>query len=384
MMACVFWASVGAMAYVYVGYPLLLFLVSRVWSRRVAKAPVTPTVTLVIAAYNEEQAIAGKLDNSLALDYPADRLDIMVASDGSTDGTNRLVREYAARHPGRITLLDLPRAGKTAGQNQAAEVATGEILVFSDATTMYDPGAVRAMVANYADPLVGSVGGDVRYVREGEEVTGKGRQMYWNYEASIRRWESRIFTVIGATGCIYSLRRSLYTHLDPAAISDFVQPAKALLQGYRSVVEDDATCYEVAESKQMGEELRRRARVVHRGIRGVGYMAEVLNPFRHPFLCFQIVSHRLLRWGIPFLLIAAFVANAFLLDAPFYQLTLALQLAFYGGALAALVLDRWHIRPRGLFVPLYFCLVNLAPLIAVWSLLKGEKKIVWETGPQAP
>jgi len=383
-MAYVFWASVGAMAYVYVGYPLLLFLVSRVWTRRVAKAPVTPTVTMVIAAYNEEQAIAGKLDNSLALDYPADRLDIMVTSDGSTDGTNRIVREYEARHPGRVALLDLPRAGKTAGQNRAAEVARGEILVFSDATTIYDSGAVKAMVANYADPLVGSVGGDVRYVRAGEEATGKGRQMYWNYEASIRRWESQIFTVIGATGCIYSLRRSLYTHLDPAAISDFVQPARALLQGYRSVVEDEATCYEVAESKQMGEELRRRARVVHRGIRGVGYMAEVLNPFRHPFLCFQIVSHRLLRWAIPFLLIAAVIANAFLLDRSFYQLTFALQLAFYGGALAALALDRWHIRPRGLFIPLYFCLVNLAPLIAVWTLLKGEKKIVWETGPQAP
>ena len=383
-MACIFWASVGAMAYVYVGYPLLLFLVSRVWTRRVAKAPVTPTVTMVIAAYNEEQAIAGKLDNSLALDYPADRLDIMVTSDGSNDGTNRIVREYEARHPGRVTLLDLPRAGKTAGQNRAAEVARGEILVFSDATTIYDSGAVKAMVANYADPLVGSVGGDVRYVRAGEEATGKGRQMYWNYEASIRRWESQIFTVIGATGCIYSLRRSLYTHLDPAAISDFVQPARALLQGYRSVVEDEATCYEVAESKQMGEELRRRARVVHRGIRGVGYMAEVLNPFRHPFLCFQIVSHRLLRWAIPFLLIAAVIANAFLLDRSFYQLTFALQLAFYGGALAALALDRWHIRPRGLFIPLYFCLVNLAPLIAVWTLLKGEKKIVWETGPQAP
>jgi hypothetical protein len=240
------------------------------------------------------------------------------------------------------------------------------------------------MVANYADPQVGSVGGDVRYVREGEEVTGKGRQLYWNYEASIRRWESAIFTVIGATGCIYSLRRDLYTPLDPAAISDFVQPAKALLKGYRSVVEDDATCYEVAESKQMGEELRRRARVVNRGLRGVGYMPEVLNPFAHPFLCFQIISHRLLRWGIPFLLIAAFVSNAFLLDAPFYRLTFVLQLAFYGAALAALVLDRRRIRAPGLFVPLYFCLVNLAPLIAVWSLLKGEKKVVWETGPQSP
>jgi glycosyltransferase involved in cell wall biosynthesis len=383
-MACVFWFCVGAMAYVYVGYPLLLFLVSRVVRRPVAKAPITPTVTMVIAAYNEQQAIAGKLDNSLALDYPPERLDFLVASDGSSDGTNRIVREYEARHPGRVTLLDLPRGGKTVGQNRAAEVARGEILVFSDATTMYDPQAVRAMVANYADPLVGSVGGDVRYVREGEEASAKGRQMYWSYEASIRRWESQIFTVIGATGCIYSMRKSLYTHLDPAAISDFVQPACALIKGYRSVVEDDATCWEVAESKQMGDELRRRSRVVNRGIRGVGFMPEVLNPFRHPFLLFQLISHRLLRWSIPFLLIGAFVANACLLDAPFYQLTFALQLGFYGAALAALVLDRLGIRPRGLFVPLYFCLVNLAPLLAVWSLLKGEKKIVWETNPQAP
>jgi glycosyltransferase involved in cell wall biosynthesis len=383
-MQVLFWLCVGAMAYVYVGYPFLLFLVSRLVHRRVAKAPITPTVTMVIAAYNEEQAIAGKLDNSLALDYPPELLDILVASDGSKDGTNRIVREYEVRHPGRVTLLDLPRGGKTVGQNRAADVARGEILVFSDATTMYDPQAVRAMVANYADPLVGSVGGDVRYVREGEEASAKGRQMYWSYEASIRRWESQIFTVIGATGCIYSMRKSLYTHLDPAAISDFVQPARALIKGYRSVVEDDATCYEVAESKQMGDELRRRARVVNRGIRGVGFMTEVLNPFQHPFLLFQIISHRLLRWSIPFLLIGAFVSNAFLLDAPFYQLTFALQLAFYGGALAALVLDRLGVRPRGLFVPLYFCLVNLAPLIAVWSLLKGEKKIVWETGPQAP
>lgn len=383
-MKLVFWLSAGAMAYVYVGYPLLLFLVSRVVQRRVAKAPITPTVTMVIAAYNEEPVIAKKLENSLALDYPPDRLDILVASDGSSDGTNRIVREWEARHPGRVTLLDLPRGGKTIGQNRAAEVARGEILVFSDASTMYDRQAVRAMVSNYADPLVGSVGGDVRYVRDGEEASAKGRQMYWSYEASIRRWESQIFTVIGATGCIYSMRKSLYTHLDPAAISDFVQPARALLKGYRSVVEDDATCWEVAESKQMGDELKRRARVVNRGIRGVGFMREALNPFRHPFLLFQLISHRLLRWGIPFLLILAFVANAFLLDDWFYRLTFALQVAFYGAALVGLVLDRVGIRPRGAFIPLYFCLVNLAPLLAVWSLLKGEKKIVWETNPQAP
>ncbi|OQY68657.1 MAG: hypothetical protein B6D46_03145, partial [Polyangiaceae bacterium UTPRO1] len=214
-MAILFWLCAAAMAYVYVGYPLLLFLVSRVVRRRVAKAAITPTVTMVIAAYNEEQAIAKKLENSLALDYPADKLDILVASDGSTDATNRIVSEFAGRQPGRVTLLDLPRGGKTVGQNRAADVARGEILVFSDATTMYDPQAVRALVANYADPGVGSVGGDVRYVRDGEEASAKGRQMYWSYEAAIRRWESRIFTVIGATGCIYSIRKSLDTHLDP-------------------------------------------------------------------------------------------------------------------------------------------------------------------------
>jgi cellulose synthase/poly-beta-1,6-N-acetylglucosamine synthase-like glycosyltransferase len=377
----VFWTAVGLIAYVYVGYPLLLFAISRVWSRPVKRAPITPTVTMIIAAYNEEAVIAKKLDNSLALDYPPDKLEIMVASDGSTDGTNRIVRSYGDR----VTLLDLPREGKTSGQNKAAAAARGEILVFSDASTIYETDAIRAMVANYADPAVGSVGGDVQYVREGEAVAGKGRQLYWNYEAAIRRWESRIHTVMGATGCIYSLRKSLYVPLDPAAISDFVQPAKATLRGFRSVVEDDAVCYEVAESKQLGDELNRRARVVLRGLRGIGYMPEGLNPLRHPVICFQLVSHRLLRWGMPILMIAALVSNAFLLDAGLlYQVLFGLQLVLYGSALAALVLERSRIRVRGLFVPLYFCMINLAPLLAYWSLMKGEKKVVWDTGSPSP
>jgi len=378
--AVVFWTALAVGAYVYVGYPLLLFLLSRVWSRPVAKARITPRVTMIIAAYNEEEAIAAKLDNTLALEYPPGQLEILVASDGSTDRTNAIVEE---RYGGRARLLALERAGKTSAQNRAAAVARGEILVFSDTTTMYDPGTVAALVANFADPSVGSVGGDVRYVREGEAVAGKGRQLYWNYEAAIRRWESRIYSVIGATGCIYALRRSLYLQLDPAAISDFVQPAKALLRGFRSVVEDEAGAYEVAESTRLGDELQRRARVVLRGLRGVGYMPEILNPLRHPWLCFEIVSHRLLRWAVPFFLIAALVSNAFLTGRPGYTQAFVLQAALYLAAAAALVLERLRIRAPGLFVPLYFCLVNLAPLLALWLLCKGEKKVVWETGPQA-
>jgi hypothetical protein len=379
MAAIVLWTALGVVVYVYVGYPLLLFLIAQVASRAVKKEPITPSVTMIIAAYNEEDAIAAKIDNSLALDYPAGLLEILVVSDGSTDRTNEIVaRDYA----GRATLLALPRAGKTSGQNHAAAAATGEILVFSDATTMYDRGMLRAMMANFADPTVGSVGGDVRYTREGAAVAGKGRQLYWNYEAAIRRWESRIYTVIGATGCVYSLRRALYVPLDPAAISDFIQPTKALLRGYRSVVEDDAGAYEVAESKQLGDELQRRARVALRGLRGVGYMPEILNPIRHPWLCLQIVSHRLLRWAVPIFLIAALIANAFLAGTPGYTALFVLQLAFYLAALVALVLDRANIRPPGLFVPLYFCLINVAPLVAVWMLIKGEKKVFWETGAQ--
>jgi glycosyltransferase involved in cell wall biosynthesis len=376
----IFWVSVAAVAYVYVGYPLLLFVASRIWPRPVRKAPVRPRVTVIIAAYNEEQAIAAKLDNTLALDYPGELLEIVVASDGSSDRTNAIVEQQFG---GRVRLLALARQGKTSAQNCAADAASGEILVFSDATTMYDAGTLTALVSNFADPTVGCVGGDVRYVDESGAVTGKGRQLYWNYEAAIRRWESRIYSVIGATGCIYSIRKSLYVPLDPAAISDFVQPARALLRGYRSVVEDDAGAYEVAESKRLGDELRRRARVVLRGLRGVGYMPEILNPIRHPWLCFQLVSHRLLRWAVPLFLIAALIANAALLGLPFYRQLFALQAALYVAALAALVLDRLRIRAPGLFVPLYFCLINLAPLVALWLLCKGEKKVLWETGPES-
>lgn len=375
----VLWVSLAAVAYVYVGYPLLLFVIARLRPRPVGKAAVQPTVTLIIAAYNEEQAIAAKLENTLALDYPRELLEIVVASDGSNDRTNAIVERQFG---GRVRLLALERQGKTSAQNRAAAVASGEILVFSDATTMYDRNTITAMVSNYADPTVGSVGGDVRYVDESGAVTGKGRQLYWNYEAAIRRWESTIYSVIGATGCIYSIRKNLYVPLDPAVISDFVQPARALLRGFRSVVEDEAGAYEVAESKRLGDELKRRARVVLRGLRGVGYMPEMLNPIRRPWLCFQLVSHRLLRWAVPLFMIAALIANTALLGQPLYNLLFVLQAALYAAALAALVLDRLRLRAPGLFVPLYFCLINLAPLVALWLLCKGEKKVLWETGSE--
>jgi cellulose synthase/poly-beta-1,6-N-acetylglucosamine synthase-like glycosyltransferase len=377
MAAAVFWGALGVVAYVYVGYPALVAVLARLRPRPVRKdAAHTPTVSFLIAAYNEAPAIAGKLDNTLALDYPRDRLEIIVVSDGSTDRTDDIVRtDYA----GRAKLLRLEgRLGKTHGQNEVAKVAGGDILVFSDATTMYQPACLRALVANFADPEVGLVTGDVLYGLETGAAADRGRAAYWNYESFLRMQESTFHSVLGAAGCVYALRRRLYTPLPPDVISDVVQTVKVVQQGYRAVVEPTALVYEPAESRGIGEELERRARVIARGLRGKWYLRDFF--LAHPWFCWQVLSHRILRWSVPVFLIVAFMANLFLLDRPFYQLTFVAQAAFYATAVVGWLLERRRVHLPGISIPLYFCLVNIAPLLAVRSLLRGERKVTWETG----
>lgn len=378
MAACVFWLAVGMVAYVYAGYPLLIFALSRLRPQPVRRDDVTPPVTFLIAAYNEATVIREKLDNTLALDYPPGLLEVIVVSDGSTDGTDEIItRDYA----GRVRLLRLGgRQGKTLGQNRGAEAATGDILVFSDATTMYRPQALRALTRNFADPTVGLVTGQVLYGLETGAAADRGRAAYWNYETFLRDSESLFHSVLGSAGCVYALRRRLYTPLPAEIISDVCQTVKVVQQGYRAVVDNDALVYEPAESRAIGEELERRARVIARGLRGKWFLRDFFHPLRHPWFCWQVLSHRILRWAVPVFLLIALAANLFLLAEPFYRLTFAAQVAFYGAAAAGYALERWHVRARVLMIPLYFCLVNLAPLLAFRSLLRGERKIVWETG----
>jgi cellulose synthase/poly-beta-1,6-N-acetylglucosamine synthase-like glycosyltransferase len=378
MAAAVFWGALVTVAYVYVGYPLLVFLLARLRGRPVRRdADHLPTVSFIIAAYNEEAAIAAKLDNTLALDYPRDRLEVIVVSDGSTDGTDEIVR---TRYAGRATLLALGgRQGKTMGQNRAAAIARGDILVFSDATTMYRPDCLRKLVRNFADPAVGLVTGDVLYGREAGATADRGRAAYWNYESVLRRQESAVHSVLGAAGCVYAMRRRLYTPLPADLISDVVQCVKVVQQGYRAVVDDEALVYEPAESRGIREELERRARVIARSLRGKWYLRDFFHPLRHPWFCWQILSHRLLRWAVPIFLVVAFVANLALLDRPLYRVLLGAQLAFYATALAGYALERRRIRVRGVTIPLYFCLVNLAPLLALRTLARGDRKVTWET-----
>ncbi len=376
--AIVFAACAAVVVWVYVGYPLVLAVAAVVRRRPVHRGPIEPRVSLIVCAYNEAKTIRRKLEETAALDYPADRLEVIVASDGSTDGTDDIVREFAPR----IRLLSLGRRnGKTAAQNEAVKAASGEILVFSDVTTVYPPGSLRAMVENFADPTVGCVGGDLIYGNEPDNPAAEGRALFWSYERQLRLWESRVHSMIGTAGCAYAMRRSLYRPLDPGAISDFVQPGLVTARGHRTVLEPRARVYEPVESKTLSEELQRRARIITRGLRGAFRMPTLLNPLRHPWFATVLWSHRVLRWLVPVFLLGLLAASVPLAaEGALYRAVLAAQLAVYAAGGVAYGLERLELRLPGAFIPLYFCLVNLAPLVALKNLVRGEKKIVWETG----
>ncbi len=378
MALAVFVGALAVIVWVYVGYPIVLAVVARLRRRPVARGPVTPDVSLVICAYNEERDIRRKLEECLAADYPAERLEIIVASDGSTDRTDDIVREFAPR----VRLLRVEgRGGKTIAQNAAVREARGEILVFSDVTTVYTPATLREMVANFADPAVGCVGGDLHYESEAHNTSAEGRALFWGYERRLRVWESQVHSIIGVAGCVYAMRRALYQPLDRAAISDFVQPGRVTERGYRTVLEPRALAFEPAESRSLGEEVYRRARIITRGLRGAFTMPALLNPLRHPWFATLLWSHRVLRWLVPVFLLLLLAASVPLAaHGPVFALVLTAQVAVYGAGAVAYVLERARVRLPGAFIPLYFCVVNLAPLVALAWIARGEKKVVWETG----
>ncbi len=378
MAGFLFWSSLLVIAWVYVGYPIVLWLTAMIRQRPVRRGAIQPMVSLIICAYNEERDIRRKLEETLETEYPSDRLEIIVASDGSTDRTDDIVREFAPR----VTLMRVEgRGGKTVAQNAAVAAAKGEILVFSDVTTVYTPRTIPAMIENFADPEVGCVGGDLHYLKEPRNSSAEGRALFWNYERQLRVWESQVHSIIGVAGCIYAMRRELYIPLDAAAISDFIQPGKVTERGHRTVLEPAALAFEPAESGSLSNELNRRARVITRGLRGAFHMPDLLNPLKHPWFAIELWSHRVLRWLVPvFLLILLFASVIGAPSSGFFRLALLAQLLVYGTGFVAYLLDRGSIRIPGLFIPLYFCLVNLAPLVAIAWLLRGERKVVWETG----
>jgi cellulose synthase/poly-beta-1,6-N-acetylglucosamine synthase-like glycosyltransferase len=376
-----FWSAAGLLAYTYLLFPLLVLLRAALRSRRYDSGEITPTVTLVISAHNEAASIDAKLENLLSLDYPEDRLEVVIASDGSDDGTDELVRGYAERG---VRLVSLPRVGKAAALNTAVAEAEGEVLVFSDANSIYAPDALRALVRPFADPSVGGVAGDQRYrSRDGGDAIASGEQRYWDFDRLLKVAESRAGSTISATGAIYAVRRSLFRSVPPGVTDDFFTSTGAIAQGYRLVFAADAVAYEpVAQTSEV--EWGRKVRVMTRGLRGVLMRRELLDARRHGFYAVQLLTHKLLRRTMVFpLAVVAGTSPLLWRRGRVYRAATLAQAAVYGlGAGGMLLRDRPLGRRKAFMLPAYFCFVNAASLRAVWNVVRGRRIDLWE--PQRP
>jgi len=368
------WIALALLAYIYVGYPALAIAIARLWPRSIAKAERSPTVTVVIAAYNEEKHIAQKIRNVLDLEYPADRLEVIVASDGSSDATDRIVIDCGAHN---VRLLRVEgRLGKTACQNAAAQAASGDILLFTDATTFIEPHALRVIVANFNDASVGCVAGRLAYVVQRDEATGRGGTSYWNYEIMLRMAESSLGSLIGVSGCLYAIRRDAYRAIPSELISDFVTAMVVREQGLRTVLEPEAVCYEDTLD-QPDRELSMRVRVGVRSLVALAAQKRFLNPFRFGAFAWQLWSHKLLRYLSPVFWLIALIANAALALQGRYLWLLLMQLALLLSGAIGFTPLREMAHSRLLSKPYYFLLTNLASAVSLFRFLRGERMVTW-------
>jgi len=366
--------------YIYLGYPLLLAAVSFFHRRRVVlDETYGPTVSLIIAAYNEEPVIGEKIKNSLLLDYPKGKLEIIIFSDASTDRTDEIVKGYADQ--GAKLLRIEGRKGKTYCQNEAVKIATGEILVFSDANSMYQPDAIQKLVRHFADERVGCVSGELRYRGGGEAV--EGERTYWAYDQILKQLESKVSSLVGANGSIYAVRRTLFKPLPPGTAEDLVRPLQIVQEGRRVVYEPEAVTWEnTAQDASM--EFQRRVRIVTQSVRSLldnRTLFHLLNPFRYGFFSIQLWSHKVLRWLSGILLLLIFALNISLVGYSWiYAVTMAGQVFFYLLALWGFTSEKVFKQqaPKLPHIAYYFCLSCYAMLKGVYYGLRGRSMVTWQ------
>ena len=371
-----FWTSVFALFYTYIGYPLLVYVYSLVFPKTINRADFAPAVTILITAYNEERDIRTKLENTLKIDYPKNKLEILVASDGSTDKTDSIVREFA--ETGVKLFRQEGRVGKTFTQNKAVERTNGEIILFSDATTMYQPDVLKNILPNFADKTIGCVAGKLIYVDPEETNVGKGAKSYWNYETFLKTSESSACSLIGASGCLYAVRKSAYKPMYPEACSDFLIATVLYEQGLRTIFEPNAVCTEET-NRQSNKEMRMRVRVISQTFTDLWRNRKMMNPFKTGFYAVELISHKLFRYAVPLFLFAALISAVILsFYSIFFALVLALQIGFYATAFFGWIMEKSGKGAGVLAIPLYFVLANAASLIGFYKFLRGERFTNWE------
>ena len=373
----IFWISLAVCVYIYFGYPVLLWFMSRFRSRPVREADVYPMATFIIPAFNEGRSIARKIENTLSLDYPADRIEVLVVSNGSTDSTESIVRGWPDK---RVRLIALPQPGKMGALNEGAKAATGDVLIFTDADFYLDRHSLRELARKFADPQVGGVCGARRAAApNGAESTGEGEGMYHRWDRWQKIRESRIGSVFAADGLLYAIRRDLYVPVSLASQADDIAiSTRVVLQGYRLLFEPGATAWEEAVISAP-EEFQRKVRVTNHSVRALLAIGTPL--FTSGFYSLELLSHKLVRHFIPFFLIPLFLSNVVLArESPLYSLTMAGQLVFYGLAILGAVLRRHGAgRARILTVPYFFCFVNTAALLGILSIFRRHRVEAWST-----
>ena len=367
-----FWLSVFGVVYPYLGYPVVLWVLSRFLGRQgqreSGESPYYPSVSMIIPVCNEEARVERKIVNTAALRYPADRLQVLFVSDGSTDRTVELIK---MRAPGTMTLIELPvRQGKGAALNAGLDHAKHDILVFSDAAIELEPDALRHIVRGFRDPGVGCISGEDKIAESG------GEAWYGRYELLVRRLESKVHSIVGASGSFYAQRRELCGPFLEGLAPDFLSVLRTVEQGFRAVSEPEAVgaMTSVKDSKQ---EFERKVRTLIRGMTTLFVFAQVLNPVRFGMFAFEVLSHKALRWSVPFFLVAALASSIVLLGSPWFNLVVIVQVAFYGAALLAFS-GCSSIR-HSLFgkIALYFSMVNAAILVAWFKYGKGVRQELW-------
>jgi glycosyltransferase involved in cell wall biosynthesis len=372
-----FWSAAAVVIYTYLVFPLVVLVRGLLRPRPYRTGDITPSVTMVIAAHNEAANIGTKLENILSLDYPPEQLEVVIASDGSDDGTDEIAHRFEDR---RVQLLSLPRRGKAAAINAAAAAASGDILLFSDANSIYAADALRELVRPFADPLVGGVAGDQSYVADrGADAIAAGEQRYWNLDRMLKTAESRAGNVISATGAIYAVRRSLFRPVPDGVTDDFFTSTGVIAQGCRLVFAPGAIAFEpVARTAEL--EFGRKVRVISRGLRGVLVRRELLDPRRHGFYAVQLLAHKLLRRTMVFpLAVVGAMSPLLWRHGRLYRVATAAQVVFYGlGAAGILLAGRPLGRRKPFVLPAFFCFVNAAALRAIWNLAHGRRIDRWE------
>jgi cellulose synthase/poly-beta-1,6-N-acetylglucosamine synthase-like glycosyltransferase len=368
-MKFIFWASLIIIVYTYIVYPALVYLLSLFFRKLVKKQEIYPTVSILIAAYNEEKNIEGKIKSILELDYPKEKIEVLIGSDGSTDKTDELVSKFTNE---RFSLLRLlVREGKPAVLNSLAKQAKNEILVFTDARQKLERSSLKELVGNFADKTIGSVSAQLVF----EDGTGnKGVGVYWNYEKFIRISESKIGSMLGATGAMYAIRKNLFSNLpNDLILDDVFVPLKIVAVGFRAIFEPKAIIFD-SITRDAGQEFQRKTRTLAGNFQIFGLFKSLFNPVKSP-VAIQLFSHKFLRLLVPFLMIIIFIANIAMLDKNTYLLIFALQVLFYFVAFLGSMLKK---NNRMFDIPHMFCVMNSAAVIGLYRFLFNKQAVTWE------